>query len=218
MEYSYNIKIICSFHTEIGKCNPAELYRIIEDIRPEVIFEELPINIYQSIYSGQKLPQTVESKAVLAYSNNYIVKHFPVDTYNFDLNELFSDYEFIMRHSTEYIELFNKLIATVGNLGYDFLNSEKCTSLISELKSLELKVLTEHSTEDLLKRYKNENKIHDKRETEMLKNIINYCNNNPFDNAVLICGTDHKLGLINKINEYSIESNSQLNWSIYNHI
>lgn len=198
MEYSYNIKIICSFHTEIGKCNPAELYRIIENIRPEVIFEELPINIYQSIYSGQKPPQTVESKAVLAYSNNYIVKHFPVDTYNFDLNELFSDYEFIMRHSTEYIELFKKLIATVGNLGYDFLNSEKCTTLLSKLKSLELKVLTENSNKELLISYKNEKDIHEKRETEMIKNIINYTFNNPFNNAILICGTDHKKGLLKK--------------------
>lgn len=215
MEYSYNIKIICSFHTEIGKCNPAELYRIIENIRPEVIFEELPINIYQSIYSGQKPPQTVESKAVLAYSNNYIVKHFPVDTYNFDINELFSDYEFIMRHSTEYIELFNKLIATVGNLGYDFLNSEKCTTLLSKLKSLELKVLTENSNKELLISYKNEKDIHEKRETEMIKNIINYTFNNPFNNAILICGTDHKEGLLKKIEEYSIEHNSQVNWSVY---
>ena len=37
----YNITLICTAHKEVGKCNSVELYKIIEEFKPEIIFEEL---------------------------------------------------------------------------------------------------------------------------------------------------------------------------------
>lgn len=37
----HNIHLVCTFHSETGKCNADELYKIIEVINPDVIFEEL---------------------------------------------------------------------------------------------------------------------------------------------------------------------------------
>jgi len=36
----YNITLINSVHKKLGKCNSNELYKIIERIQPEVIFEK----------------------------------------------------------------------------------------------------------------------------------------------------------------------------------
>jgi len=37
----YNITLVCTAHKPLGNCNSEELYKIIEKINPEVIFEEI---------------------------------------------------------------------------------------------------------------------------------------------------------------------------------
>jgi len=47
----YNITLIGTIHWENGKCNPDELHKILEDINPEVIFDELPSSSFDMYYS-----------------------------------------------------------------------------------------------------------------------------------------------------------------------
>jgi len=49
----YNITLICTSHRNAGKCNSKELYRIIETINPEIIFEELSYMDFNKTYSGE---------------------------------------------------------------------------------------------------------------------------------------------------------------------
>jgi len=55
----YNIIILFSFHMERGKCNSNELYRIIEKIQPEIIFEELPYDVFEIIYANGYIPESL---------------------------------------------------------------------------------------------------------------------------------------------------------------
>ncbi len=41
--WMYNITLICTRHSEIGECNINALYKIIERIEPDLIFEEKKI-------------------------------------------------------------------------------------------------------------------------------------------------------------------------------
>jgi len=41
---------------ERGKCNSNELYRIIEKIQPEIIFAELPYDVFEIIYTEGRRP------------------------------------------------------------------------------------------------------------------------------------------------------------------
>ncbi len=112
MKFTSNITLILSFHTEMGKCNPQELYEILRNIKPDVIFEELPGHVFQSIYSGQKIPHTVESRAISSYIRYHNVNHVPVDTYEFDMLELFSEYDFIFERS----ELYKRYLKSLSYL------------------------------------------------------------------------------------------------------
>jgi len=47
----YNITLIGTTHSESGQCNSDELYKILEDINPEVIFDELPSHFFDMYYS-----------------------------------------------------------------------------------------------------------------------------------------------------------------------
>ncbi len=50
-----SITLIATAHFEIGKCNSYELYKIIEKISPEVIFEELSSNLFDEFYNQNQL-------------------------------------------------------------------------------------------------------------------------------------------------------------------
>ena len=49
----HNISLICTAHKIIGKCTPEELYRIIQKIEPEVIFEEIDFSRINDFYRNQ---------------------------------------------------------------------------------------------------------------------------------------------------------------------
>lgn len=212
-ELIHNITIIGSFHSEMGMCNVSELYKIIDFFKPDVIFEELPAHVFHSIYSGQHQPNTVESKAISAYISNHQVKHFPVDTYSYNLDSLFSEYELLFQYDHNYEIIFREFITNIQHFGYKYLNSAKCTKQIADLKSLELKILTDNCSKELLTKYLHEEEINHKREWEMLKNIYNYSTTNSFKNAILICGTDHRKGLLEKVNKNSFKENTTINWA-----
>ena len=60
----YNITLIGTIHSEHGKCNPDTLYKILEDINPEVIFDELP-NHFAELYFRSVTPDRSEAILIL---------------------------------------------------------------------------------------------------------------------------------------------------------
>ena len=50
----YNIILLSTKHIESGKCNSFELYKIIETINPEIIFEEIPPSKFDAVYEGKR--------------------------------------------------------------------------------------------------------------------------------------------------------------------
>jgi len=46
----YNITLISTRHDELGKCNSNELYKIIESVDPELIFEGIPSSYFNKYY------------------------------------------------------------------------------------------------------------------------------------------------------------------------
>jgi len=78
-----NITLLSSCHGNFGLCNPLELYKLIDSIKPDIIFEELDIETFNFIYK-QGVPSANESIAISKYLQTNIIKHFPVDAFEFD--------------------------------------------------------------------------------------------------------------------------------------
>ena len=70
----YNIKLLSSFHKIHGKCNSDELYKIIEEIQPEIIFEELSFDIFHLVYSDGHIPNTIEAITIKRYLQKHSIK------------------------------------------------------------------------------------------------------------------------------------------------
>jgi hypothetical protein len=211
-----HITLISSCHKIHDNCNPAELYKIIEYLQPDVIFEELSINGFEIIYSPYFQPETIEAITIKQYLQKYPIKHFPVDNYPINENDLLSDAQIIWDNSTEYRELWNNKLTRLNKSGYYFLNSNEFTEIIDKLTRIEETVLSETKNIKLLNEHKTEKLLHDKRETEMLRSIYNIASQHPFDKSVFICGAEHRHRIRKKIKEFESRENNRIKWTFFN--
>lgn len=76
----YSITLVCTHHSEFGKCNSEELYKIIKSLRPDVIFEELSQDLFDLFYKENTIPfEPPEIKSVKRYIKEHNTNHIPVD-------------------------------------------------------------------------------------------------------------------------------------------
>lgn len=218
MDFTQNITIIFSMHKDNGKCNANELYAIIENQKPEVIFEEFDISRTEDDYykNGQYKYQnssTVETKAIMRYLENNEVAYIPVDTYEIDDPPVYMYNEF-SKHSQDYSNLvimdFN--LATQG--GYPYLNSEKRNEIFDKIILLEDIIAKNSNDSKLIEDISKWRIISDNRDDQMLDNIYNYCYQNAFKNAIFIVGADHRKSLLGKIYERNREGKLKIKWNI----
>ena len=68
----YNITLVSTHHSELGKCSSDELVKIIESISPNVIFEEICPALFDRFYKKNDIPieiEPLEIKAVKKQNN-----------------------------------------------------------------------------------------------------------------------------------------------------
>ncbi len=215
----YNITLVCTHHSEFGKCNSDELYKIIESLRPDVIFEELPQDLFDLFYKGNKIPyEPPEIKSVKRYLKEHTTIHIPVDIQpsaillSDEINYVFK----AAKKYTEYSNLEEEHKQFIFQEGYGFLNSKQSEDIIEKKKLLE---------KSLIEFQINKNQlfgIHElfyeeqhKRENEIIKNIYNYSKDTAYNQALLLIGSGHRKTIFEKIKKYEPENSVKLNWTLY---
>lgn len=212
----FNITILSSFHLERGKCNTVELYKIIEKIQPETIFEELPSDVFEIIYNMGRSPESLEAITIKRYLKNHQIDHVPVDTLHINEAELFNEFDLIESKSNEYAELMKQQLSMIIQNGYSFLNSDECEELNDRIRIIEENILFEINNPLLYNRYLADKELHNKREDMMLQNIYNYSKKYSYNKALFICGSEHRKPLIRKIQRFEMTERIKLNWILYN--
>ena len=231
----YNITLIGTIHSENGKCNDNELYKILEFINPEVIFDELPSQYFDMFFSdsfeiycansillNRKIPvEPLEVKSIKQYKQNYNVKVLPVDI---DVTSKLSKYqeEILFMFSTffknqDYKRLDDEKDVLIANEGFHYLNSEAFLNFLERKEILEKNIIeSDIEKERLYRIYKLfHSEQLDNRENEMIKNIYNFSKENHYNKAVFLLGAEHKKSIMQKITEYEKLSEIKLNWTIY---
>jgi hypothetical protein len=211
----YNITLLSSYHLKLGKCDSDELYNIIEKIQPEIIFEGVYSDVFDIIYAEGYNRKSLEAIAVKNYLKKYQIVHVPVDTYEINETDVFNGYDVIWDRSIEYAELFKQRLSMISQFGYSFLNSNSCAELFDKMHVIEKNVLFEMNDTKLFHQYKSYTELHDKRDIEILHNIYNYSKQHQYNNALFICGTEHRKSIMQKIQGYERQEKLKLNWSFY---
>ena len=215
----YNITLICTHHSEFGKCNSDELYKIIESIKPDIIFEELTQDLFDRFYKENKIPfEPPEVKSVKRYIKNHTTSHIPVDI---NVSDTLTTREInYMFNTVGKYHVYSKLEGDQKELafqeGYVFLNSKKSEELFEEKKSIEKSLIESQINKNQLSRirelfYEEQHK----REHEIIKNIYNYSEKIAYNQALLLLGSGHRKTIFEKIKKYESENHVKLNWALY---
>jgi hypothetical protein len=212
----YNITLIFSMHIQIGKCNSEELYCIIKNENPEIIFEEFDVlrnedEYYKNGHYKSQKESTLETIAIMKYIENHKVKYVPVDTYeitNFPRNM----YKKISLANGDYDKLFKENIILSGQNGFQYINSIDCNNLIEKLHMIEEEVLENTIDNKLIEDYNSWKIITNNRDIEMIKNIYKYSKKYNYNNAVFITGAEHRKSILEKINEFNSKEEIKINW------
>ncbi len=207
-----NITFISTIHKEIGKCNPDELCKIIEQIKPEVIFLEAREEDYSKeqrilFSSFPVFHKRLEISAIQRYELSNIIEYEPV--LDNGLADAFDKkYKIVFKNPVlqKLGDSFNKI---AGEGGFDFLNSLESTRLQEEMRTEELRILNNvklaNEVDADIEEYEN----------AMLRNIYSYCKKYSFTTAIFMCGVAHRKSIIEKINKLKAREEVKLNWIVY---
>jgi hypothetical protein len=217
-----NITIVFTRHQDLGKCNSVELYRIFEEINPNVIFEEMPQSSFEERYV-YKSYQNLENVAIDKYTRVHKIPHIGVDIEEIPPERFFSEYrrlyEKVERLNTnEGYSLRNSMDLNTINAeikGFEYLNSEKCHELYNNVNCAINNAVKELNDEKLNQILQSWNDIINRREHHMLTNIYSYCRENDVSQAVFTIGAAHGKSLLKKVDEYKKYENILLNWNYY---
>lgn len=214
----HNITLVCTFHSEIGKCNAEELYKIIEQINPDVIFEELTPYLHDMVYEKGIYDESapLELKCIREYKLKYNIKNIPVDievnsTLSNDVDRMFA----LFGNYDIYNQLEIEQKKKIERGGFDYLNSDEYSDLVKKQRSIEREIVEEINKRQLDRIYKSFYNDIDFREIIMLNTIYAYSEEINYNQAVFLIGAGHRSSIISKIKEYQLKEEIKLNWVFY---
>lgn len=206
------ITFISTIHKSHGRCDSHELFSILEEIKPEIIFLEALENTYskyqQYIFENFGVyHEKLELAAIQKFSAKFPVKYVPVlenalpDSFGIKYNNL--------KKFPELQMLVDENRSNVEEMGFAFLNSQECSDQHEKMRERERHLLNDTELEKLF------NKDIDTYENSMMRSIYSYCRHNEFDRAVFMCGVAHRSSIINKMEVFNMKEKFSLNWKIY---
>jgi len=211
----HNVILIGSYHGNKGNCNHIELFKILEKIKPDVVFEEKPPSNYDAYYKD-KTKMCLESDAINLYLEKHSLTQILVDDEEIPPDSFFQNDEYmhsqIEKRSYGYRNLIDRNSHRTGNYGFKYLNSIDCLKYYQILN---------YEIEETLKFIKNDILFPmrkswlewlEKRDNVMMTNIYNYSKNNQYNTGVFLVGTAHRGSIIEKIPEYNRKEGIVLNW------
>jgi hypothetical protein len=219
----YDITLISTRHSELGKCNSNELYKIVDAINPEVIFEEIPPSLHDKYYIN-RTRSNLETDTINKYLETHKVEHIPVDSNNVPSESFFQNHKYMLERIEGLADVngFNYRNLTDTNktyielYGFKYLNSIYCINISAEIYNAIEKGLQKINSDKLFQTFNGWKEINEKRENEMLQNIYSYSKEHRFDTAIFTIGYAHRKSIVQKIQEYEMKENLKLNWMFYN--
>jgi hypothetical protein len=216
----HEVTLISTEHVESGKCNSDELYTIIENIRPDVIFEEeTDDDKHQSYYNDEDSFKSLEIKTISKYKQHHDIINIPVDI---AVNQYlsFKEWDYMFKHFKQYTvykQLEKEHCGLRDKYGFGYINSERCFKLFEKKQLTENQLIGFNAiSKDHLNRiYTLFHKEHDEREHAMLENIYQFSKENPYNQAVFLLGFAHRKSMEKKILEYESKDSFKINWSFY---
>jgi hypothetical protein len=218
----YNITLVCTRHSELGKCNSGELYKIFEAINPEIIFEEIPPNCFDQYYISKER-SNLETNTINRFVQTHDVKHIPVDSDDMPPESFFKNYERLLKrienltnvHGFNYRKSVDTNREYIAVHGFKYLNSNNCSIMNDVIVEAVEKGLLGINNSELFQILNVWKEINEVREAVILQNIYKYSEEHSYDNAIVTIGYAHRKSIMQKIQVLETEQKLKLNWGLY---
>jgi hypothetical protein len=223
------IVLVCSVHAENGRCNANELFQILEAYSPEVLFQEIPYFDYlrkrenalqdpARSFSIPVRPLPLEILAITQYLNGRQLHQVPVDPLGQSVTHQRQHDEvgdWVLHSGPALRNFCDRLQHDEGEHGFPYLNSRQHNRALNKLDDIFLNALHTRPNSYLSKHYSSWKEYNARREESMVKNIIEFSENNTFDKAVFLFGAAHRPGLIREIRKIKRQLSVHIEWKLY---
>jgi len=215
----YNITLISTRHESLGKCNSIELFKIIEHIKPEVIFLEIPPTFFNEYYFDKGL-SNLETNAINKYIQNNKVELIPVDSDDLPSEEFFKAYKYMIERIEGLADIngftFRNLVdnnkINIERFGFNYLNSIESININKEINNAIKNGLQKINEDGLIQAFKSWNDTHEMRDNHMLQNIYSYSKMHSYERAIFTIGVAHRNSIIEKLSGFQKNENVKINW------
>lgn len=191
------------------------LLEILERIRPEVVFAEIPRTHLHDYRNGSH--GNVESIAVARYAESHAIEVVAVDLPEPE-NSFFQNLKDLShavgRTSGKFRRLIDANTERTHRGGFTYLNSDKYLLAWSDICLEELETVEYTRDPRLREIYKQKCDVMEQRDQEMLRNIRTYCASSALTRGVFLVGAAHRKWLIQKIQAANEPANSHIKWDI----
>ncbi len=208
------VSLVGTVHDELGRANASELCAILERIRPEVIFLEVPLAAFDDYYVMCRR-SNLESIAVRRYRESHHVKLVPVDRPT-PGSEFFENTEYLRKRIWEDSPGYRQLIALdsacISARGFAYLNSESCGNLWADVYKEMLSTIRRIGDSRLVEIFNSWKETIDLREEEMTKKIQEYLGANTVDRGAFLVGAAHRQLIIDKSRKKSRVDSNSMQW------
>lgn len=210
------ITLIGTRHKELGKCNSNELYQILKNLRPDVIFEEMPLKDFDDYYVSKKRSK-LESIAIFQYKQDHDTLQIPVDMDDIPKDEFLDAYENIFKtvydlknqYGLDFRELTKQVSMHTMQYGFRYLNSIDYANVWEQVFEIIENTLRTINNDTLFNSLALWKRVNIERENKMLEGIYTFYQNSSFENAVFLIGAYHRKSIIEKIPK--VEENRKVN-------
>lgn len=211
------ITLVCTAHRENGKCNKAELVKILLAIGPEVIFEEIRPDDFESIYTDES-KYSLEMRAIKEYLKGRKARQVPIDDYEIAecfMSEMRALDDFVDSRSDAYFDAMEEIHRKQFELGYNYLNSPEYVSGIKESERIYHETVFRYGNDLAKSKLSEWNDQIRKREASMLENIYRFCQQTDFMEGVFLVGAAHMSSLIDGIERRVIDQPNLITWRFW---
>jgi hypothetical protein len=191
------VSLVGTVHAENDRASIVELQAILERSQPDVIFAEIPashVDLYKDGSQG-----TLESITVARYLASHHVDVEPVDLAKPE-QKFFDDtkdmFRAIERTSSDYRRLIDRHSDETRAGGFHYLNSDRCIQAWTDIYREVLATIEWTGDRRLREFYDLWSRTNERRDREMMENIVLYSTRNTVARGVFLVGAAHRKSII----------------------
>jgi hypothetical protein len=195
-----NVSLIFTVHEACGRASASALRAKLEQLQPDVIFLEAPEATFEEYFIAGTL-RSLESDAVKGYRETRAVELVPVDLPT-PGDEFFRNVRHLERtlkdRNPDYSRLTQWDSNYVFDYGFDYLNSERCSTMWTNIYAEMRRTIGAADDQDLTRIFEEWISTNGLREDAMIRSVEQYCSDHAVKQAVFLIGAAHRQSMIEK--------------------